>query len=66
MVEITCPECGAKSKFQKEELTSFGRVECEGCGVVLEVVEEDPLRVEVVEGYVPSDDDDYDDEDDDI
>ena len=65
MIEISCPECGAKSKFQKEELTIFSRVECESCGVVLEVIEEDPPEVEVVEEYVSSDDDDYDEDEDD-
>lgn len=65
MIEITCPECSAKSKFQKEELTLFSRVACEGCGVVLEVIEEDPPEVEVVEEHVSSDDDDDEDDEDD-
>ncbi len=65
MVEITCPECGEKSKFQREELPVFSRIKCGGCGVVLEVIEEDPLKVEVVEEYVSSDDDDYDEDDED-
>jgi len=65
MVEIICPDCDAKSKFRKKELPLYARVECENCGVLLQVIDEDPIEVEVVEDYVSSDDDDYDDEDED-
>jgi len=65
MVKIVCPNCGAKSRFEKEEVVLYSRVECEGCGVLLEIIDEDPLEVEVVDEYDPSDDDDDDDDEDD-
>ena len=65
MVKITCPDCGAKSEFRKKELPLYGRIECENCGVLLEVIDDDPIEVEVVDESVSSDDDDYDDEDED-
>ena len=65
MVEIMCPECGAKSGFRKKELPLYGRVECENCGTLLQVIDDHPIEVQVVDEYVSSDDDDYDDEDED-
>ena len=63
MVEIICPDCGAKSEFRKKELPLYARVECENCGGLLQVIDDDPIEVEVVDEYVSSDD--YDDDDDD-
>jgi len=65
MVRITCPDCGAKSEFRKKELPLYGRIECENCGLLLEVIDDDPIEVEVVDESVSSDDEDYDDEDED-
>ena len=65
MVEAACPVCGAKNKFPKEDVTLFSQVECENCGILLQVIDDDPIEVEVVNEYISSDDDDYDDEDDD-
>lgn len=62
MVKIICPECGAKSEFRKKELPLYGRVECQNCGVLLQVIDDGPIEVEVVDEYVSLDDDDYDDE----
>jgi len=66
MVKITCPDCRAKSEFRKRELPLYGRVECENCGVLLQVVDDDPIEVVVVDEDISLDDDDdiYDDEDD--
>jgi len=57
VVKIICPECRAKSSFQSSELTLFTRIQCEKCGAVLEVIEEDPVELEVIEGPESSDDD---------
>ena len=65
MVKITCPDCGGKSEFRKKELPIYSRVECENCGVLLQVIDDDPIEVQVVDEYISSDDDDYDDEDED-
>ena len=65
MVRITCPECGAKSEFRKKELPLYGRIECENCGVLLQVIDDDPIEVEVVDESLSLDDDDYEDEDED-
>jgi len=64
MVRITCPDCGAKSEFRKKELPLFGRIECENCGVLLQVIDDDPIEIEVVDESLSSDDD-YDEEDED-
>jgi lysine biosynthesis protein LysW len=68
MLKVVCPECAAEREFQQGELSLHNQIKCAMCGVLLEVVEEDPLEVEIVDEYLsPSDDDDYDadDEDDD-
>jgi len=48
MVKIICPECGAKSEFRKKELPLYGRVECQNCGVLLQVIDDGPIEVEVL------------------
>jgi len=65
MVEITCPDCGAKSDFPKRELSLFGRIECKNCGILLQVIDDDPIEVEIVDEDYASDADDDDDDDDD-
>jgi len=65
MVKVTCPDCGGVSQFRKKELPLFGQVECENCGTLLQVVEDDPIEVEIVDEDASSDDDDYDEDDDD-
>jgi len=51
--------------FQQTELTLFSRIQCEACGSVLEVVEEDPLEVQVADDDFLAEDDDFDEDDDD-
>lgn len=63
MVTVICPECASEREFQQAELTLHRQIQCETCGVLLEVIEEDPLEVEVVNEYLSSDDDDYDEDD---
>ena len=58
MVEVVCPECGVKSLFQQAEVALYSQIQCEACRAILEVVEEDPLEVEVVEDDLSSDDED--------
>lgn len=41
-----CPECGAAVNFDEKPLVSE-IVECEECGVELEVTSADPLKVEL-------------------
>lgn len=61
MVRITCPDCGEKSEFRKKELPLYGRVECENCGIQLEVIDDDPIEVQVVDESFDTDED-YEDE----
>jgi len=65
MVKITCPDCGAKSEFRKSELPLYGRIECENCGILLQVINDDPIKIEIVDESVWVDDDDYDDDEED-
>lgn len=64
MVEVVCPGCGVKDTFQKAELTLYNQITCDACGATLEVVEEDPLVVEVADD-LSAGEDDYDEDDDD-
>ena len=58
-VEIICPECNEPNFIEPEDIAdlSLGDVlECEACGAFLEVVDLDPLEVEITdddleEGY---------------
>jgi uncharacterized Zn finger protein len=61
--KVICPECGEEGLFTPDELLLFGRIQCEECGAVLEVVNEDPLSLEVVDSEMVTDDDEYDEED---
>ena len=63
MVKVKCPDCGGTSEFHKKELPLYAQFECEECGVLLQVIDDDPIEVEVVDEI--QDDDDDDDEDDD-
>lgn len=65
MAEVVCPDCGARGTFKQDDLTLYSQVECEVCGSILEVVEDDPIIVEVVgeSDYVDDDELDEDDED---
>jgi lysine biosynthesis protein LysW len=65
MSKIVCPVCDAAFDVDKDELSLFNRLRCEECEALLEVVEEDPLRLEWIEEEEDFDDDeDLDDEDD--
>ncbi|MCX6092755.1 MAG: hypothetical protein NTX23_07825, partial [Candidatus Bipolaricaulota bacterium] len=55
--KIVCPVCDAALDLDKDELSLFNRLRCEECEALLEVVDEDPIRVEWVE-----EDDDFEDD----
>ncbi|MDD4904130.1 MAG: hypothetical protein PHV11_01205 [Candidatus Bipolaricaulis sp.] len=59
MSKIVCPVCDATFEVDKEELCLFNRLRCEECEALLEVIDEDPVRLEWIE-----EDDDLDDEED--
>lgn len=59
MKTVVCPECGEVITVNPDELELFSRIVCEACYSTLEVIEEDPLEVAVVE----IDPDEFDDED---
>jgi uncharacterized protein (DUF983 family) len=64
--KVVCPECGEESMFGPDELVLYSRIQCEECGAILEVVDEDPLTLEVAESDLLSEDDELDEEDEDI
>jgi lysine biosynthesis protein LysW len=55
--KTTCPVCDAALDLDKDELSLFNRLRCEECEALLEVVDEDPIRLEWIE-----EDDDFEDE----
>ena len=59
MKTVVCPECGDIITVSPDEIELFSRIVCEGCYSTLEIIEEDPLEVAIVE----IDPDDLDDED---
>lgn len=60
MRRVVCPECGDKVMLSPEEQVLYTQVECDACGAILEVVQEEPLKVKAVEDNLASDDDDDD------
>jgi lysine biosynthesis protein LysW len=55
--KILCPVCDAGLDLDKDELGLFNRLRCEECEALLEVVDEDPIRLEWIE-----EDDDFEDD----
>lgn len=68
MIELICPECGVENMYRESDLSLYEQVSCEACGALLEVVEEDPYVLELVEDALPDDEDedDYDDDEPDL
>jgi len=56
MPTLECPECGATLRLDEEDAVLYAHVHCEECGTVLEIVNESPLSVALL-------DDEYDDDD---
>lgn len=62
MIKVECPECGKQFETEPDVLFLFNRFYCSLCDALLEVVEEEPLVLDVVdEEYYDSDDEDDDD-----
>ena len=63
MISVECPECGERFETEADALSRYNRFYCAGCDAVIEVVEEDPLVLEVVdeEFYDTEDEPDHDD-----
>jgi Zn finger protein HypA/HybF involved in hydrogenase expression len=65
MKTVVCPECGELVTVNPDEIELFSRIVCEGCYSTLEIIEEDPLEVAVVEIDPDEfDDDDYEEDED--
>ncbi len=56
MTRVECPECGERFETPKEVLYLFHRLACSACDALLEVIEEDPLLLDVVEEEYEEDD----------
>ena len=50
MIKVECPECGERFEADPDVLFLFNRFYCSLCDALLEVVEEEPLVLEVVDG----------------
>lgn len=57
--KVLCPVCDAALDLDKDELGLWNRLRCEECEALLEVVDEDPIRLEWIE-----EDDDFEDDED--
>jgi len=57
--KIVCPVCDATLDLDKDELSLWNRLRCEECEALLEVVDEDPIRLEWIE-----EDDDFEEDED--
>jgi len=61
VVKVECPECGEQFETDADVLFLFNRFYCSLCDALLEVVEEEPLVLEVVdEEYSEGDEEDDD------
>jgi uncharacterized protein YbaR (Trm112 family) len=49
MSKIICPVCDAAFDVDKDELSLFHRLRCEECDALLEVIDENPVRLEWIE-----------------
>ena len=56
---IVCPECGESIAVNPDELELYARIVCEACYSTLEVIDDEPIEVALVE----IDPDDFDDDD---
>jgi alpha-aminoadipate carrier protein LysW len=54
----TCPECDAMIDIEEDELEEGQTIECPECGAELEVVNTEPIELDIVR----SDDEDEDEE----
>lgn len=63
-VVCVCPECGETLTLSSEKLALHSQFECDECWSLLEVVSEEPLKVEAVAGDSTPDNYDDDDEED--
>jgi len=69
MPTLECPECGATLRLEEEEAVLYAHVHCDECGTVLEIVNENPLSVALLDDEYDDDledDEDIYDEDDDL
>ena len=57
-----CPECESPLDFDPEEVDEGDVLNCDECGIELEVVGTDPLELARVEEEEGAEDEDYDEE----
>lgn len=63
MIQVECPECGERFEVESNVLFLLNRFYCSVCDVMLEVIEEEPLVLDVVdEEFLEDDDVDEDDD----
>jgi|GEM_PF-3961875 len=48
MTVIRCPACDAPNSLAQEDVWRFKRLRCDACGVLMEVIDKDPLTAEWV------------------
>jgi len=48
MPRVICPACRKGINITLDEVNFYGQLICPKCGALLEVVEEDPLKIEEV------------------
>jgi alpha-aminoadipate carrier protein LysW len=60
LMSIVCPECDNPLDIDVDDVEEGEIIQCDECGIDLEVVSSDPLEL------VPVDEEDYSDEDEDL
>jgi alpha-aminoadipate carrier protein LysW len=55
-----CPECEAAIDVEEDDMEEGQRVECQECGAELEVVNTNPLELELVSGAGEDDEEEED------
>lgn len=49
MPSVTCPACGKGFQLGSEEAMLYETVTCPRCDAILEVIDEDPIMLDVME-----------------
>ena len=60
MIDVECPECGGQFKVAPEATTLLNRFYCTLCDALIEVIEEDPLILDLVDEYLTDSEDEDD------
>jgi len=58
MPEVICPMCDNAITLEEENISLYNHIYCDECGAVLEIVQENPIQLELVEEEMDEEDED--------